>query len=234
MTTLGRPVMPAGDKGKESSSMSRVRNTLLALIAIGAAASAATGGTFASFNAKATGQSTITAGSLLMTLGKDGASNGLPETITAMAPGDVYNVYVLLTNTGTLASAAGMTLAFAAAPANALTNGSVAGEGLSVAVTMCSVAWTVTVGTPGSGTCSGTSTVLLASTALSAFGASQNLATAALAASGGAAHLQFQLTLAGTETSTNGVAPASTIQALNTTITWTFTEVQRAAQTTNN
>jgi predicted ribosomally synthesized peptide with SipW-like signal peptide len=214
--------------------MSRTRNTLLALIAIGAAASAATGGTFASFNAKATGQSTITAGSLLMTIGKDGASNGLPETIAAMAPGDVYNVYVVLTNTGTLASAAGMTLAAVAAPVNALTNGSIAGEGLSVAVNMCSVAWTVTVGTPGAGTCGGVTTAVLGTTALSAFSAAQNVSTAALVAATGAAHLQFQLTLAGAETSTNGVLPAPTIQALTTVITWTFTEVQRAAQTTNN
>jgi hypothetical protein len=168
-----------------------------------------------------------------MTIAKDGASNAFPETIANMAPGDIYNVYAVLTNTGTLASAAGMTLAASANPVNALTNGSVAGEGLSVAVNMCSVAWTVTTGTPGSASCGGTTTAVLASTALSALGTA-NLNTGALAATNGAAHLQFQLTLAGAETSTNGIAPAQTIQALNTVITWTFTEVQRAAQTTNN
>ena len=41
-----------------------------------------------------------------------------------MAPGDTDNVYVNLNNTGTLASAAGMTLAVTGAPSNALTNGS--------------------------------------------------------------------------------------------------------------
>lgn len=212
--------------------MSRTRNTLLALIAIGAAASATTGGTFASFNAKATPAAggSITAGSLLMTIGKDSTSNGLPETINAMAPGDIYNVYVLLTNTGTLPSAAGMTLAAAVtAPANALTNGSIAGEGLYVAINNCSVAWTA-----ATGACTGAMTSVLASTALSAFGAPQNVSTAALAATNGVAHLQFQMTLAGTDVSTNGIAPNPTIMGLSTTITWTFTEAQRAAQTTNN
>jgi hypothetical protein len=191
------------------------------------------GGTFASFNAQATGVSNVTAGSLLMTVAKDGASGGFPETIANMAPGDLQNVYVVLTNTGTLASAAGMTLSFVAAPPNALTNGSVSGEGLSVAINMCSVAWTVTVGTPGSGTCSGTTTAILPSTALSAATWPQSLAAIPALAAAGTAHLQFQLTLAGTETSLNGSVPAQTIQNLTTAITWTFQEMQRAAQTTN-
>jgi spore coat-associated protein N len=186
-------------------------------------------GVYAALTATATGTSAVTSGTLLMTLSKDGTSGGLPETVTAMAPGDVYNVYVNLNNTGTLASAAGMTLGAAANPVTALTNGSIAGEGLTVTVTQCSVAWTAT------GACSGATTSILASTLLSAFGSPRALSNVAslVASTGQLAHLQFSLSLAGTETSTNGVLPAPTIQGLSTTVTWTFTEQQRTGQTTN-
>jgi hypothetical protein len=172
-------------------------------------------GVYAGLTASATGTSVVTSGTLLMTLGHDGTSTGLPETITAMAPSDVYNVYPTLNNTGTLASAAGVTLAASASPVNALTNGSIPGESLSVSLNMCSVAWTVTTGT-----CSATQTTLLASTTLSSFSSAQSLSNVpALAATNGIAHLQFSLTLVGSETSTNGTLPSPTIQGLNTTIT---------------
>jgi hypothetical protein len=214
------------------------RSTAAKLLAsaavVGGALALTFGGAFATLTANATGTSSITAGTLLLNLVKDGSSNGLPETITNMAPGDVYNVYIDLTNTGTLASAAGMTLGASANPANALTNGNIPGEGLSVAITMCSEAWTVTTGSPGSASCGGSTTSVLGSTALSSFGTGEQLsAIPALAASTGAAHLQLQLTLAGTEASTNGTLPSATIQGLSTTITWTFTETQRAGVTTN-
>jgi hypothetical protein len=186
-------------------------------------------GVYAGLSATATGTSSVSSGTLLMTLTHDGTSAGLPETVSSMAPGDVYNVYVNLNNTGTLASATGMTLGAVAAPANALTNGSISGEGLSVSINQCSVAWTT-------GACSGgTSTTILASTPLSTFSSAQSLSNIpSLAASTGqVAHLQFSLTLAGSETSTNGTLPTSTVQGLGTTITWTFTEQQRTATTTN-
>lgn len=187
-------------------------------------------GVYAGLSATATSTSSVTSGTLLMTLTADSTSAGLPETISNMAPGDVYNVYVNLNNTGTLASAAGMTLGAAASPANALTNGSVSGEGLSVSITQCSATWV-------SGVCvsPATTTTILASTPLSSFSTAQALSNvASLAASSGQlAHLQFSLTLAGSEVSNNGTLPSQTIQGLSTTITWTFTELQRTAATTN-
>ncbi|MGC8627887.1 MAG: TasA family protein [Acidimicrobiales bacterium] len=214
------------------------RSTATKLLAsaavVGGALALTFGGAFATLTATANGTSTITSGTLLLKLVPDGSSSGLPETISNMAPGDVYNVYVDLENTGTLASASGMTLAASASPANALTNGSISGEGLSVAITMCSQHWTETTGTPGSATCSGSTTPVLSSTSLSSFSTPQSLsAIPALAATNGVAYLQFQLTLNGNETSTNGTLPSATIQGLTTTITWTFTETQRAGVTTN-
>src|SRR5579862_4287996 len=96
------------------------------LLAAGFAVSviaATSAGVYAGLSATATGTSAVSSGTLLMTLTADGTSAGLPETISGMAPGDVYNVYVNLNNTGTLASAAGMTLGESASPVNALTNG---------------------------------------------------------------------------------------------------------------
>jgi hypothetical protein len=64
-----------------------------------------------------------------------------------------------------------------------------------------------------------------------------NLNTTALAAGASLKYLQFSLTLvqgSENETSSNGTLPASTIQGLSTNITWTITETQRAAVTTNN
>ena len=184
-------------------------------------------GVYAGLTALATGTSAVTTGTLLMTLSADGSSGGLPQNITAMAPGDVDNVYVNLNNTGTLATAAGMTLGWAASPVNALTNNSVPGEGLSLTITQCSVAWSA-------GACGGSLTTILSSTALSTGSPVPLSNVPALAASSGQlAHLQFSLTLAATETSTNGVLPGSTIQGLSTTVTWTFTALQRTATTTN-
>jgi hypothetical protein len=206
------------------------RNTrkILAACFVLSALSLTGAGAYAALSATATGTSAVTTGTLLMTLTHDGTSGGLPETITGMAPGDVYNVYVNLNNTGTLASAAGMTLGASSSPVTALTNGSIAGEGLSISITQCSVVWLT-------GACSGTTTTILPSTALSSFSSPQSLSNVpSLAATNGQlAHLQFSLTLAGTETSTNGTLPASTIQGLSTTITWTFTEQQRTATSTN-
>jgi spore coat-associated protein N len=209
-------------------SQTSARRRLLAAAFLLSVLSLTGAGVFAALSATATGTSSVTSGTLLMTLSADGTSTGLPETVSNIAPGDVYNVDVDLNNTGTLASAAGMTLAASASPANALTDGSVAGEGLAVSITQCSVAWSA-------GTCGGTTTTILAPTALSSLSAPVSLSNVpSLAASTGSlAHLQFGLTLEATETSTNGTLPAQTVQGLSTTITWTFTELQRAGSTTN-
>lgn len=149
-------------------------------------------------------------------------------TVSNMAPGDVDNVYVNLTNTGTLSSAAGMTLSDTSSSPSLLTTD--ASRGLTVTITACPTAWSA-------GSCSGTPTTILTATPVANIG-SAGVALAnvpALAANGGQlAHLQFSLALPNTtETSTNGVLPLQSIQGLSSTITWTFTEQQRAATVTN-
>ena len=189
----------------------------------------ATAGVYAGLSATATGAESVTAGTLNLTLSPD-VGAGFSNFTGPMAPGDTDNVYVTLKNTGTLASAAGMTLQVTNGTPNALTNGSIAGEGLSIAATQCSVAWTL-----ATGVCSGTTTTLLSTTTANALSTATALSgIPALAASTGqVAHVQISLTLAGTETSTNGLPPASTIQGLTANLTYTFTEQQRTGVATN-
>jgi len=190
-----------------------------------------TAGIYAALSGVATGSEAVTSGTLNLTLSAD-VGAGFSNFVGKMAPGDTNNVYVNLNNTGTLATVAGMTLWVAGSPVNALTNGTAPGEGLTVTATQCSVAWTL-----ATGVCSGSTTPILATAQISTFntsGTAVNLLNIpALAAGGQVAHLQVSLGLVATEVSTNGVAPSPTIQGLSTTLTYTFTEQQRAGIATN-
>ncbi|HXX91262.1 MAG TPA: hypothetical protein VEI83_13675 [Acidimicrobiales bacterium] len=210
----------------------RTRMLLAGLFALAVALFTASA-VYAGLTAQATGTETVSSGTLNLTLSAGDQGTGFPSTFAGeMAPGDVNNVYVNLNNTGSLASAAGMTLWVAGAPVNALTDGTAVGEGLAVTMTQCSVAW-------AGGACSGTTTSILAQTMVSTMNTSGTAVSlsnipALAAATGQVAHLQVSLTLIGTETSVNGVSPSPTIQGLGpVTLTYTFTEQQRTAVTTN-
>jgi hypothetical protein len=192
-----------------------------------------TAGVYAGLSGVATGSESVTSGTLNLTLSADSGGAGFSNFIPKMAPGDTDNVYVNLNNTGTLATAAGMTLWVAGTPANALTNGTAPGEGLTVTATQCSVAWTL-----ATGVCSGTTTPILATRQISTMntaGTAVNLSNvpSLAAATGQVAHVQVSLGLVGTETSTNGVTPSPSIQGLSTTLAYTFTEQQRLGVATN-
>jgi hypothetical protein len=206
--------------------------TLLAAVFALAVALFTASAVYAGLQAQASGTESVQSGTLALALNPGDQGSGFGNTVPIMAPGDVDNIYINLTNTGTLASAAGMTLWVNPSVANALTNNSISGEGLAVTINQCSVAWS-------GGACNGSMTALLAQTQISAMntsGTSKALSTPSLAALGGAAaHLQISLTLVGgNETTVNGVPPTPTIQGLGpVTLTYTFTEQQRAAITTN-
>ena len=185
-------------------------------------------GVLAGLSARATGAESVSSGTLTLTRSAD-VGAGFSSFTGKLAPGDTDNVFITLTNTGTLASAAGMTLTVSGAPANALTDGTVAGEGLTVTLTQCSRAWTL-----ATGVCAGTTTSILATTPVHTLATATALSNvpALAAATGKVAHLRVSLGLTATERSTNGVAPASTVQGLSTTLTYTFTEQQRAGVAT--
>jgi hypothetical protein len=217
---------PTGERKTNNS-----RRLLAAVFAVAVALFTASA-VYAGLTAEATGTEQVSSGTLNLTLTADTNSVGFSDFAGKMAPGDVDNVAVNLNNTGTLASLAGMTLWVAGSPVNALTDGTAAGEGLAVTITQCSVAWSA------GGACGGSTTSILAQTMISTMNTSGTAVAlsnvpALAATSGQVAHLQVSLTLVGTETSTNGVAPNPTVQGLTTTLTYTFTEQQRAAATAN-
>jgi hypothetical protein len=182
-------------------------------------------GVYAALNATAFNASsqTVSSGTVKLVYADNGA--GFSTNITNMAPGDVVNRYVDLSNNGTLA-ARNLTLSAAdATPSNLSTD---ATNGLHVTVTSCSTVWV-----PLTGTCTlGLTSVLLTNVPVSSLtSAASTLVSGAL---GAAYQLQFQITLPDqTETTQNGTLPANTIQGLSAAMTWTFGESQRAATTTN-
>lgn len=166
----------------------------------------------------------VTDGTLKLTMAANG--NGFTQAVTNLAPGDVVNRYVDLTNGGTLDGQA-LTLKVTGTGATALTTD--AARGLRVTVTECaSGTWTATTAA-----CSGTKNVLLADKAVSDLGTAATLVSGTIG-NGTTRTLQVSLKLPdSTETTVNGVLPANTIQGLSTNLTYTFAETQRAATTTN-
>ncbi|HWC35258.1 MAG TPA: TasA family protein [Mycobacteriales bacterium] len=222
---MARPARHAG-----TTSFPRTAWRPLAVAVTGGALLMTAGfGVWASLNATAFNASpqAVSSGTLSLTLADNGA--GFSSAISNMAPGDVVNRYVDLTNGGNL-DATGLTLAVSATGSSALiTDGtSPATKALKVAVTSCSGSWN-----NSTGVCTGSTTSLLASTTLSALSSAQSLIAGSIAA-GAVEHLQVAVTLPDqTETTTNGSAPGTTIQGQTANLTYTFQESQRTATTTN-
>lgn len=189
-----------------------------------------TGGVYAALNATAfnTTAQAADSGTLRLTMTNNGT--GFSTAVSNLAPGDVVNRYVNLVNGGTL-DAAGLTLGVAdAAAANRLTND--ATSGLKVTVSSCPTAWTPGTGV-GSGTCATAPTTLLTSVALASLKAAPSSLSAAPIPAGASTFLRIALTLPDiSETTINGALPTNSIQGLSASLTWTFTETQRAATTT--
>jgi hypothetical protein len=186
---------------------------------------------FAALTASAnnTAGGSVTSGTLILTQAPSsvsGITGGFATAITGMAPGDVVNRYVNLTNGGTLNSAS-MTLGATGSGATALTTNGTAG--LQVTIKECSIAWTA------AGACTGTNTTDLASTSILSLATPASLTLQANSLlSGAVIYLQIGIALpTGNEVTVNGTLPGGTVQGLTTAITWTFTATQRIATTTN-
>jgi hypothetical protein len=182
-------------------------------------------GVYAGLAATASNSSaqTISSGTLKLVYADNGT--GFTTGFSNMAPGDVINRYVDLSNTGTLTGKA-LTLAASDSSVTKLTND--ATNGLHVTVTSCSTVWVA-----ATGTCTlGTTSVLLNNVAVSALRSSASSLVSGAVASG--YKLKFSVTLPDQdETTTNGTLPGSTIQGLTANITWSFSESQRDATTTD-
>lgn len=180
-------------------------------------------GVYAGLNAEATGTQAVTSGTLKLEVAAATGAAGFTQAITNMAPGDVENRFVALTNSGTLAGK--LLTVSVGGTSNLLIND--ATKGLHLTVDSCSVAWVVL-----SNTCAGTTSTLLNDAAVSTLTSttSGNLVSGAVAA-GNVRNLRLSWKLPDqNETTTNGVVPTG-IQGLTNSLAVTFTEAQRDATT---
>lgn len=183
-------------------------------------------GVFASLNATAfnTAGQTVTTQTLQLTQAASGATGGITTAISNMAPGDVVHRFIDLTNTGTMGGT-NLKLQLADSTSSLLTSD--AAKGLQIAISECSTAWSA------AGACAGTPTTVMASTAASSLVATAKTVSVGSLAATAVNRLKIEITLPdSTETTTNGVLPANTIQGLSSSLTWTFTEGQRTATIT--
>ena len=203
--------------------------TIIAAAAIGGAGLVSSN-VFAALTATASNTTggSVTTGTLSLTLAPSsvsGLTGGFTTAITAMGPGDTVNRYIDLTNAGTLDGAT-PTLAITTADSNTIVNNAV--TGLQVTISACTVAWTNT------GTCSGTTTSVIASTPVSTLKTSAQSITLPTVLATGVNRLKVAISLpAGSENTVNGVLPVGTVQGLTAALTWQFTVTERSAVTTN-
>ena len=184
----------------------------------------------ASLNATVFNTTAQNANSGTLKLDLANAGNGFGQSIANMAPGDVVNRYVTLTNSGTL-DGIGLSLKTAQSGTATLISDGVGGssnQALKLTVTSCSVAWDT-----NAGTCSGTQTQEIAATTLGSLATAVNLASSSLN-SGANRYLQMKVQLPNqNETTVNGTLPTNTVQGGSVNITYTFDLAQRIATSTN-
>jgi predicted ribosomally synthesized peptide with SipW-like signal peptide len=186
---------------------------------IGAAASIAGLGTFATFTSSTSASQSISSGTVSIALGATGAvTNRLTVNATSIVPGDTIQRSVDLTNSSSdpLGS---VSLTTTAAPTSLLDTD--ATNGLQMTITSCSVPWTESGTSPAfTYSCSGSTSTVLASRAV--IGSNISLSSLnVLSSATGTDHLRVTLTLPS--------SAGNTFQGLSSTITYAFTGTQRAA-----
>ena len=200
----------------------RSRGGLTKLLAsaavLGAAASIAGLGSFATFTSSTSASHTVASGTVTIALGATGAStNRLNVNATAIAPGDTIQRSVDLINQGTL-DLASVTLTTTASPSSLLDTDTT--NGLQVVIDKCSVAWTESGTAPAyTYSCSGTTSTVLASRPV--IGSGLSLSNLGATTAGATDHLRVTLTLPS--------AAGNSLQNQSSTITYTFTGTQRTA-----
>lgn len=193
-----------------------------AAVAVGSVLVISGVGIWASLAAEATGVSAVQSGTLKLALADTG-STGFAQTVSNLAPGDVANRYVTLSNTGTLAGRA-VTMQVAASGTNALISDGATTRALRVTVANCDAAWSA------SGTCAAGATTLLSSVPLSALATPNAFAGVTSITAGGALNLQISVALPDqNENAVNGVVSGPSVQNGTVTLSYTFAQIQRAA-----
>jgi predicted ribosomally synthesized peptide with SipW-like signal peptide len=199
---------------------SRTTKLLASFAILGAAASIAGLGTFATFTSSSTASQTVSSGTVSVALGAVGPANRLTVNATAIAPGDTMQRAFDLANPGTIDLVSAPTLTTTASPTSLLDSD--ATNGLQMVLDKCSVAWTEAGVSPAyTYTCSGTTTSVLASRAVIGSNIALSNLTSLITAGAAAEHVRLTLTLPS--------AAGNTFQNLTSTLTYAFSGSQRAA-----
>jgi len=203
-------------RGRRTAARPTAHKLLATVAVLGAAASIAGLGTYATWTSSTSENHTISSGTVTIALGATGAAtNRLNVGASALAPGDTVQRSVDLTNSGSI-DLAGVTLTTTASPSSLLDTD--ATNGLQMVVDKCSVAWTE-AGPPFTYTCSGSTSSVLASRAV--IGSNLSLSNLGVTTPGATDHLRVTLTLpSGADNS---------FQNKSSTITYAFTGTQRTA-----
>ena len=195
---------------------STTKKLLATLAVLGAAASIAGLGTYATFTSTTSQSHSISSGTVTIALGATGAAtNRLDIGATGLAPGDTLQRSVDLTNSGSL-DLASVTLTTTASPSSLLDTD--ATSGLQMVIDKCSQPWTES-GPPYTYTCGGSTSTVLASRAV--IGSNLTLSNLGATTAGATDHLRVTLTLPS--------GAGNTLQNQSSTISYAFTGTQRAA-----
>jgi hypothetical protein len=189
---------------------------MASLAVMGAAASIAGLGTFATFTSSTSAQNqALTSGTVSITLG---SPNRLAVGASNLVPGDTIERAVDLTNNGSAGTSqvGSITLTTTASPSSALDTDTT--NGLQMQIDSCSVAWTES-GPPYTYTCGGSTSVVLASRAV--IGNAISLSNMSALTAGNTDHLRVKLTLPS--------GAGNSLQGLSSTISYVFTATQRNA-----
>jgi len=196
--------------------LSRGRKLLASVAVLGAAASIAGLGTFATFTSTTSANHTVASGTVTIALGATGAStNRLTVGASAIAPGDTIQRSVDLIDQGTI-DLASITLTTSASPTSLLDSDT--SNGLQMVLDKCSVAWTES-GPPYTYTCSGSTSSGLASRPV--IGSTLTLSNLGSLVSGATDHLRVTLTFPS--------GAGNSLQNQSSTVTYSFTGTQRTA-----
>jgi predicted ribosomally synthesized peptide with SipW-like signal peptide len=197
-------------KSPRALTRSSGRKLLLSIAVLGAAASIAGLGTFATFTSSTSASNTIASGTLSLTAPFSRLGTGA----SPIAAGDTMQRAIDLSYSGSI-SFASATLTTNATSSSVLDTD--ATNGLQIAIDRCSQAWTES-GPPYTYTCGGSTSTVLASRAV--IGSSIALSNLTLTA-GSTDHLRVTLTFPS--------SAGNTLQNQSSTINYTFAGTQRAA-----
>jgi spore coat-associated protein N len=206
------PLRPAGRRRRPS----RTQKLFATAAVLGATASIAGLGTFATFTSSTSASHTVSSGTVTIALGATGGStNRLNVDATAIAPGDTIQRSVDLINQGTL-DLASVTLTTQATTSSLLDTDTT--NGLQMVIDKCSQAWTES-GPPYTYTCGGSTSTVLSSRAVIQTGVTLNNLSSLTA--GTTDHLRVTLTFPS--------GAGNTFQNKSSTLQYAFTGTQRAA-----